>query len=338
MSRRNSIILALLFVILVVEILILAPGELGLSPAEDQAATKSGTKSSAQPEADSTGQVMRDAYLIGASGSEKDWELWAKKGIRLKESENWTIDQVTVKFYANNGVTYTVKGKKGFVVPSEADKSDIRIEGDVETRSSNGYTFKTQSALYKSKERKLTSPHAVEMAGPQESKERNIRLTGSELVADFVSNEISVNRNVKARKKVGTVEGDDKVATIQSQRAVFSGKSNLAQFFGNVVIDVDTMQISGPQAKFAFDPKTDGLDSMQVAGGVRMTDTDRFATSGSVNLFLREDKVVFSGSPRVVQNGDEVVGDQIVFMDGGKKVEVSNAKAQFDPKAMEKRN
>jgi lipopolysaccharide export system protein LptA len=55
-----------------------------------------------------------------------------------------------------------------------------------------------------------------------------------------------------------------------------------------------------------------------------------------VDVYFKDDKVVFNGAPRVVQNGDELVGDQIVFLEGGKKVQVSNAKAQIDPRAMEK--
>jgi lipopolysaccharide export system protein LptA len=70
-----------------------------------------------------------------------------------------------------------------------------------------------------------------------------------------------------------------------------------------------------------------------------VTDTDKFATSGTVSLDVQEDKVVFSGSPRVVQNGDELVGDKITLLDGGRRVQVSNAKAQIiDTKQMEKSN
>ena len=35
---------------------------------------------------------------------------------------------------------------------------------------------------------------------------------------------------------------------------------------------------------------------------------------------------MFDGKPRVVQDNDEVRGDRITFLDGGKKVNVQNAK------------
>jgi LPS export ABC transporter protein LptC len=333
MSRRNSFILGLLFVILVVEILIVAPKEVGILPSQEKREVAAPAAAGAQDKS-GAGQIMRDVHLIEAKEGGKEWELWAKRALRPQDNEQWTIEKVKVKFFAANGVTYTVTGQKGKVQPNQ---NDMRIEGDVETHSSNGYVFKTQVADYSSKEKKLTSPDAVEMRGPKDNSGRNIHLTGADMIADLASNEISINRNVVAKKPVSKAGEPERIANIQSQRAVFSGRSNQAHFFGNVVIDVDTMQVSGPQAKFDFDPKTDNLSAVQVAGGVKVTDTDKFATSGTVSMSFRDNKLVFKGSPRVVQNGDELVGDEITFLDGGKRVEVSNAKAQIDPRSVNKR-
>lgn len=321
MNKRNSIILGLLFVILVIEIVILAPKEVGLSPEENP------EKAVAQKPHDGTsGQVMQDLHLVEAKTEGKEWELWADKAMRPKDNEQWTIEQVRVKFFANNGVTYTVTGNKGSVVP-EKDKNDIRIEGNVVTRSSNGYVFKTESVYYDSKNRRLASPKDVEMTGPKDAEGDMLTLTGTDLIAEMATNEITINKNVHAKKGIK----GDRVASIRSERAVFSGRSNMAHFFGNVVMDVETMTLTGPEARFAYDPKTGTLDSVQVDGGVRVTDTDKFATSSSVSMNIKDDRVVFNGAPRVVQNGDELVGDEIVFLEGGKKIQVSNAKAQIDP-------
>jgi LPS export ABC transporter protein LptC len=333
MTRRNAVILALLFVILVVEILVVAPNEVGTSVADDlkesRQAAAGGANQKSAGERNLSGQVMRDVHLVEAKGEGKEWELWADRALRPKENEQWTIEKVKVDFFADNGVMYTVTGERGQVVP---ERKDIRIDGNVVTRSSNGYVFKTQSVDYNSKARKLLSPGAVEMIGPRDRNGGDIHLTGGALEADFGTNEINITHNVRAHRKV-LVGGDkkEKTAHISAQRALFSGRTNLAQFFGDVVIDVEAMQLSGPRAKFSYDPKTQQLDAMQMDGGVHVTDSDKFATSGSVDLSLKDDRVVFSGSPRVVQNGDELVGDRIVMTEGGKKVEVSNARAQIEP-------
>ena len=327
MSKRNSIILGLLFVILVIEIVIYAPKNLGL-PGEDQTQQPHPSPIAGGASA----QVMHDVHLVEAKADGKEWELWADKALGPKTNvEDWTIEKVRVKFFATNGVTYNTTGKKGNVVPA---KKDIKIEGNVVTKSSNGYIFKTESAFYDSTSRKLTSPGDVEMTGPPDKEGGALHLTGAEMVVEHATNEITINRNVRARKKLK----DGRTAIIQSQRAVFSGRSNLANFYGNVVIDFDTMRLTGPEAKFAYDPKTQKLESLEVGGGARVTDTDKFATANSVNVFFGDDRVVFKGAPRVVQRGDELVGDEIVFLEGGRKVQVSNAKAQLDPKNVEKKN
>ena len=326
MSKRNSIILALLFFIVIVEIVVLAPKDLGISPAEDGANGAASSKVGGN----ASSQIMRDVHLVEAKHDGKEWELWAAKALRPKDNDDWDIEQVRVKFFASNGVIYNVTGKRGHVVPN---KNDMRIEGNVITRSSNGYVFKTESAFYDSKNRLLTSPRDVEMTGPPDKEGGRLYLTGAEMTAEFATNLINVNRNVHARKNLK----GDKVVTIESQRALFSGKTNSAQFFGNVVIDAETMRITGPEARFVYGQKAQSLDSVEVVGGIRVTDTDKFATSSSVNISFKDDRVVFNGSPRVVQNGDELVGDQIVFLDGGHKVQVSNAKAEMDPRNMEKK-
>lgn len=332
MTRRNAVILALLFVILVVEILVVAPKELGTSVADDLKAAKAASEANRRSagEKGTSGQMMGGVHSYGSKGEVQEWELWADRAVRPKDNSEWTAENVKVNFFADNGVMYTVTGERGKVDP---DKRDIRIDGNVVTHSSNGYVFKTQSVDYNSKARKLVSPNAVEMVGPTDKNGGDIHLDGGALDADFVSNEINITRNVRATRKVRIgADAQEKTAHIQAQRAVFSGRTNLAQFFGDVVIDVDAMQIAGPRAKFSYDRSTQMLDSMQVEGGVHVTDSDKFATSGMVNMFLKEDKVVFSGAPRVVQNGDELVGDEIVITDGGKKVQVSNAKAQIEPR------
>jgi lipopolysaccharide export system protein LptA len=61
-------------------------------------------------------------------------------------------------------------------------------------------------------------------------------------------------------------------------------------------------------------------------GVVKVSDIDKFATSENVQYDPEQNKFTFNGHPRVVQNSDEITGDQIVFMNGGKKVRVEKLK------------
>ena len=331
MNKRNTIILALLFLIVMVQIVVLAPKQTGppepeVAENEDAAPTPKKT--------DMGGQVMQKLHLVETKTSGREWELWASEAARPKDSERWTMKDVKVRFFGLNGVSYDVTGEQGVVNPQ---KNEMRIDGNVITHSTNGYVFTTDTAIYDSLSHVLKSPHRVKMVGPSDKtsdgKENSgLVLTGEDMVANMQSNEIKIGRKVHAKKGV---QGN-KIATIQSQHAEFSGKTNLAHFMGEVVMDVETMRVTGPEARFAFNPASGSLDSVDVTGGIRVTDTDKYATSQQVSVQFVENQVVFNGSPRVVQNGDEVVGDQIVFADGGKRVRVSNMRGQIEPETMQR--
>ena len=324
MSRRNSIILGMLFVILVVEIIILAPKEIGTlddSPAKIVTAA----------DQEKTGQIMKDVYSIEAKKEGKEWELWASRALQPNANQEWTIERVKVKFYAMGGVLYTVTGREGRVSPNQSGIRDIKVTGNVVTHSSNGYIFKSESVFYDSQNKRLSSSEKVEMLAPPDKDGGGMELTGTDMLADMATNEITVNKNVKAAKRLK----GGKHLQISSDRAVFSGHTKMAQFLGNVAVNYETMTLTGPEAKFAYDKKGETLESVQVAGGIRVTDTDKFAVSQSVNVNFLNDQVVFKGSPRVTQNGDQLTGDEIVFLDGGHKVQVKNARAQIEPDSFE---
>jgi lipopolysaccharide export system protein LptA len=105
----------------------------------------------------------------------------------------------------------------------------------------------------------------------------------------------------------------------------------------DVVLDMDSMRITGPEAKFEYDPKSDAVKSVYVSGGARVSDTDKWATAQNLSVDFQSNKFVFRGNPRVVQNNDELRGEEIVFLDGGKRVQVQRARANVDEKRMEKK-
>lgn len=324
-DRRNIIISVLLFAIVAIQLMVLFPEDVERLDERPKDVT-SPVASKEEPVHSSTGQVVNDAHMVRVKAG-KEVELWAKKASQPRGADEWTLEDVRVKFFGSNGVTYTVTGKTGGV---KAESYAMWIKGSVVTKSSNGYTFKTEQAFYDPNTRRLSSPGAVEMEGPADKTGSRLDLTGEEMMADMMTNQLQINRNVKGTRQVP----GERMAKIQSNSALFSGKTNLAQFTGAVVIDIETMRITGPRAEFAYEPTSGQLDSVMVAGGVRVTDADKYATSGSLAVFFRDDRYVFRGSPRVVQNEDELIGDEIVFLDGGKKVQVINARAALDPNAI----
>lgn len=322
MGKIGQFILGGLFFLLVVQIVIIAPKSIQESSAPEPLEAE---RPDQQIE-----QSMKGAHMVETQDGAKEWELWAEDATRYRSTTTLTLNKVKALFFGKDGTTFTVIGDKGIV---EEKTKNMQVEGNVVTKSSNGYTFKTQTMIYDSKQRKLDSPTPVEMTGPRDARGPGLFLRGDKMHADMNDSKILISGNIFAEK---VIEKERKV-TIKSHEALFSGKSRIAKFMGEVLMDVDTMRVTGPTAEFVYDSKMQTVKSIVVDGGVKVTDLDKWATSQRLRVDLDEEKYVFKGKPRVVQNQDELVGEEIVFLDGGRKVKVMGARARVDQKRMEKR-
>jgi LPS export ABC transporter protein LptC len=269
-------------------------------------------------------------HMIETQEGRKEWELWSDKATSLKAKELLQLETVKAIFFSDSGVTFTVTGRQGLV---QVKSKNLRVEGDVVTRSSNGYTFRSEVMEYDSAGRTLSAPSHVEMFGPRDHEGHSLHLTGVGMKASLPQSSMEILSDVKAEK--GLDKG--RKALITSHRSIFSGKDKTAKFMDDVVLDLDSMRITGPEARFDYDSKSDTVKSVYVSGGARVSDADKWATAQNVNIDFKSEKFIFRGSPRVVQNNDELRGDEIVFLDGGKQVLVQKARAKVDERRLEKK-
>jgi LPS export ABC transporter protein LptC len=332
-ARLTQFILAAGLALLMIQIVLIAPRQIRDA---SKAALKEEKKSHDAPAGTETGgetldQKMRGMHLIETQEGKKEWELWSENANTTRVKDLSELFQVKALFFADSGVTFTVTGKKGIV---QLKSKNMRVEGDVVTRSSNGYVFETASLDYDSATRELSTDAPVKMLGPRDGEGHSLTLTGVGMRAQMNESSMSVLHEVKAEK---TLE-NSKRAFIRSNSAQFSGKYKMAKFFGDVILDMDSMRITGPQAEFAYDAKKDVFKSVLFSGGVRVSDAEKYATSQNVRVDFDTDKFVFRGSPRVVQNNDELRGEEIVFLNGGKRVQVLRARAKVDDKQVGKVN
>jgi LPS export ABC transporter protein LptC len=321
MRRVGQTLLSLLFIVLVVEVVILAP-----KTVEEPQDQKAELKPEVTKQID---QVMHGAHLVETREGQKEWELWAVEALSFRSQDQWSLQNVKAIFFGKNGVYFTVTGNEGTV---ETKSKNMKVSGNVITRSSNGYVFKSESMEYNSADRLLTSPTHVVMTGPRDKQGEGMTLSGQRLNLDLKTSLMNVIGHVQAEK---TLEARRRLH-IQSESSQFSGKSKLAKFIGHVVMDIETMRITGPAAEFAYDEKQEEVTSVLVEGGVRVSDIDKWATSEKLRVNFVDDSYTFQGRPRVVQNNDELVGEKIVFYEGGKRVQVLGARARMDQKRMGK--
>ncbi len=321
MKKAGRYTLGILFFLLIAELVVFGPIDLKEKKASSVKDIKSLVAKSADGNGDDSnvGQAMQGVHVIETKNESKEWELWADHALGMRDKDSLELSQVKAKFFAEHEVTFEVVGATGIV---ETELKNMVVDGGVITKSSNGYVFRTQKISYDSAKRVLRSETAVDVKGPKDQNGRSLAISGNTMTANLDQTFVLIEDNVKAKKMIKP----DQYMAVTSQKVRLEGKDKSVRFLGNVIIDIDGMRISGPDAVFRYDSKSDMIETIDLDGGVKVSDMNKWATSDKLSINLAKNEYVFDGQPRVVQDNDELRGDRITFLEGGKKVKVQNAK------------
>ncbi|WP_413585163.1 LPS export ABC transporter periplasmic protein LptC [Bdellovibrio sp. HCB274] len=336
MAKFKNLIFTALLVLLFVEVLIVFPQKL---EHEDDAQVQArvelqekrkkeleelGKDAQPKPTAGTMAdQRMGGVHLVESQKGQRDWELFSESAEGSQGSGNWKLKKVRVFFYNKEKVEFTATGDEGTI---DAASKDLKIQGNVITRSENGYVFKTPGISYSSVKRLIESPESVYMEGPPDKTGGGMVVKGRSMQVFVDDSKMLIREKVTATKS--TNQG--KRFEIDADGAEFSGKHNMARFLGAVRMNYDGMRLEGPEASFMYDRGANILSSISILGGVKVSDADKFATADTVNLDLLANKYVFKGKPKVIQNNDELSGEEIIFLEGGKKVKVERVRAKME--------
>ncbi len=327
-----------LLVLLGIEILTLAPKKLG--PGQDEAAISKSvqeaeilpqTKPSQSPHSTVTtmSQVMRGVHLVETGQGRKEWELDSDYAQGFKDKGIWKLKGVHVKFFGSSETTYTVTGDSGSI---ETETKNMEIEGNVVTTTTDGYLFKSKSLHYTSNPRTLVSDDDVFIVGPKEI-DGQFEVSGKGLNAELDSNIMSLKKNVHAVKSISP----GKTMTIRSNWARVNSKNSEAHFEDDVQVDIENMRMTGSKADFEYEQKTHLLRSLNMVGNVKVTDQNHWASSKRAQVLFASNEFILTGEPRVIQDDNELRGTEIRFINGGKEVRVSKARARVDNNEVEER-
>lgn len=337
MKALGQFILSILFLAIVIEFILVGPTE--IKDQFHQAIGRPATKAIKNNELvnekildkkdEQVQQAMAGIHVIETKNENKEWELWAENAIGLKMQGDLTLQDIKASFFADKGISFEVIGRTGSI---SSGSKNMTVGGGVVTTSSNGYIFNTTSLEYNSKKRTLLSPTQVQVSGPPDLVGKRLSIQGEEMLADLNLGTVSIERNVKAKKRIQRNQNMEVLA----EKVNLSGHTKAVQFSGNVAIRIDGMNINSPDALFKYNPNTEQLESIDLEGGVKVKDIYKVATSEKLSINLVKNEYVFSGNPRVVQDNDEVRGDKIIFLDGGKKVKIQNAKVKVSEDTMKK--
>lgn len=323
MKLKNLVFTALL-VFLFVEVLIIFPGKLEKMREADVPPPEV-TEENPPPENNSVlaEQKMKGVHLVESQSGKRDWELFSERAEGSQGSGSWNLKKVRVLFYNKEQVEFTVVGDEGSL---DAKTKDLSIRGNVVTQSANGYSFRTSSIFYYSQKRRIESPQEVVMRGPADKDGEGLLVRGKRMTVNVDESKMEILDQVRAQKDVN----GGKKLEIMANGAEFSGKNRQARFLGNVTMNYEKMKVQGPEAKFVYQKDQDLISSIEVMGGVKVSDVNKFASSETLHLDVLANQFTFRGKPKVVQNDDELTGDEIIFLEGGKRVKVEKVRARVE--------
>jgi LPS export ABC transporter protein LptC len=310
-------ILFFLFVLLGMEILTIAPKRLG-----NKEETKKEKVVKQEPSSiTTTAQVMRGVRLVETGKGGKEWELEANYAQGYKEKGAWKMQGVTTKYFGEGENIYKVTGDSGVI---ELESKDMEIMGNVLMETSEGYTMKTNSVKFNSKTRQLSTKDHVSIRGPK--KDGKFELEANGFSADMHTNVMDLQSDVKALREVTK----DKDMNIKSATAQIQGKNGIARFKKDVEVDLEGVRMTGSIADFIYDQKTKTLKSLVMQNDVRVTDQEHFSSSDKAQVIFDKNEFILSGNPRVIQNDNELRGEEIHLLNGGKEVRVLRARARVE--------
>jgi LPS export ABC transporter protein LptC/lipopolysaccharide transport protein LptA len=331
--RLRNVILTTLMVFLFVEVLIIFPNRLEKNPEPEAerrtTLSKDVLQDSDTPSNEDTGggikaeQRMKGVHLVESQQGKRDWELFSESATGSQGKGTWNLKQVRVLFYNMEKIEYTVTGDEGAI---DSKTKDLRIRGHVVTKSANGYIFETPSIFYSAYDRRIESPEQVVMRGPRDGNGEGLHLRGSDMLVHVDQSRMLIRGKVTAEKELK----DQKKLLVEADSAEFSGKNREARFIGKVSLTYNKMKIEGPEAVFGYSKNADILSTVQVLGGVKVSDVDKFASSDRLDVDVLQNILTFRGKPKIIQNDDELTGDEITFLDGGKRVKVNRVKARVE--------
>lgn len=318
MARFKNVIFVAILIFLFVEILIIFPRYLEKTDQEEKR-TPAPTE-----EAPTAEQTMEGVNYVETTNGVRDWEMHAQKAEGYSKKGTWEIKKARLNFYNKEKIDFTLLGNDGLI---DMKTKDMKVTGDVRLTSANGYLFLSKEVLYRSQLRQMISPVPITVTTPKDKEGDEMTIQGLEMTVFIDQSRILIRNDIRAFKKLSGA----KKFQLTSDAVELSGLNKEIHFTGRVNILYHQTKIEAPSAAF-FYTKDNKLKNILFVGGARVSDEDKYALSEEMNLDVLANKFTFTGHPRVYQNNDELTGEQIVFLDGGKKVKVEKIRARVENK------
>jgi len=126
--------------------------------------------------------------------------------------------------------------------------------------------------------------------------------------------------------------------TITSQDASFSAQSNTIQFYRQVNVARDDVNLSAQKLDVFLEKELNKVKKIVAADQVTIAQKDKEISADQGIFFEQEKKIVLTGNPVSRQGKNFLSGEKIVYYLDTETVEVKKAKTIFHPRNMEEKS
>src|SRR3990172_3286691 len=133
--------------------------------------------------------------------------------------------------------------------------------------------------------------------------------------------------------------------SISSSKMTLNNQMNTIVFEGDVIIEQEAMTLKADAVDVVFEPASDRengliegverkrtLSTITATGDIKFIQGDRTIYANTVVYFKKDEKMVFTGSPRILERQDELKGKKITVFILEDRVVVEGGEAIIHPK------
>lgn len=100
---------------------------------------------------------------------------------------------------------------------------------------------------------------------------------------------------------------------ISSETLTADNKNNTAVFEGNVVAKTDDITMYSDKMIVSYDSKDSKIIKIHALGNVKVHNEERALFSKEAIYINNEEKIIFTGNPKVIEGENMITGKQIIF-------------------------
>ena len=267
-----------------------------------------------------------------------------KPFLKLKADELQVLSNAVFSFVGPTGAVFTEEGEIHYVGKNgtfNRKEGYLRLANDV-TATMKDRTFKSEFLRYFFDEDKVLASGGVETRSFFPKTADRIFVSSDSLVS-FPKSRITTYSG-QAQGLVKRKRAYEKGIEFESEKIRLDLGQGKVDLMGDVAVSKDSLRATALRGEIFLENFNKKLEYFVLYNGVKVVESvmarppstkksfERTAFSEKLECFMSENRILLTGSPRVIQEGDTITGNTITLRENNETIEVQDANSSFRPR------